>query len=228
MIKFHPKSSTLANFVEGTLPSVNSLIISAHCDMCPSCLDKIDELTQVAANGVFSNDIVESVTHRDYISMFECITREQSLVKTSIVETRNQFIEVDGRKFSLPKSLARLTGRIGEWSRLVGKLWLAPVDVGGPFLMQLLYMEKGGYVPEHTHKGNEISLVLSGQFDDGSYQYSSGDYIALNQIHTHTPVSISDGGCLVVVCLDKPLQFTKGWANLMNPLSQLYFKVNTH
>jgi putative transcriptional regulator len=160
--------------------------------------------------------------------MFESITRDSNLVNVNLFTLKKPWIELDGRKFELPATLTRFINRVGEWSHLMGTLWQAPIEIDGGSLVQLIYMEKGGSMPEHTHKGNEITLVLDGQFDDGKCSYTKGDYVALDQTHTHTPVSNVNEGCLVMVILDKPLHFTAGWAKLINPLSQLYFKVNTH
>lgn len=228
MIKFHPDISTLTSFARGTLPPAISFIVSVHCDMCVACCDKTRSLTEATADVVFSVDTPDDVVMRDYISMFECITRDTSRVDAELFNDKSRSIDLDGRSFSVPATLARLSGRVGEWSHLVGKLWQAPIDIGGGSLVQLIYMEKGGCVPEHTHKGSEISLVLDGQFDDGKGHYASGDYVSFNQTDTHMPVAKFDEGCLVITILDKPLHFTTGWAKLINPLSQLYFKVNTN
>jgi putative transcriptional regulator len=228
MIKFHPHHTELVSFAEGTLSCASSLIVSAHCDMCETCDIKVHELTELTAESALSNDVDVEFLTRDYISMFESITRDKTLVDNNIVSVAPQSILVDGRNLNVPETLTRISSKVGEWSHLVGKLWQAPIEIRSSALVQLVYMEKGGSVPEHTHKGNEISLVLNGQFQDGNNSYSSGDYVALDQSHTHMPVANSEDGCLVLTVLDKPLHFTTGWAKLINPLSQIYFnsKIN--
>ncbi|HAX27481.1 MAG TPA: anti-sigma factor, partial [Alteromonas macleodii] len=39
-------------------------------------------------------------------------------------------IELDGRVFTVPRTLHRYIDKTGNWSSLVGKLWQAPVDLG--------------------------------------------------------------------------------------------------
>ncbi|MFT6269752.1 MAG: putative transcriptional regulator [Alphaproteobacteria bacterium] len=228
MIKFHPNDSTLTSFVEGILPSTEALLVSAHCDMCTACLDKTRTFTDSIASRVFCDGDTNTNILREYVSMFESITHDRTLLDASFISENNRSIEVEGREFILPATLSRFADRIGEWSCLVGKLWQAPVDIGGGCLAQFIYMEKGGSVPEHTHRGNELTLVINGRFADGTRHYQSGDFIALNHEHTHTPCSDAYEGCLVLTILDKPLHFTSGWAKLINPLSQLYFKANTN
>lgn len=84
-------------------------------------------------------------------------------------------------------------------------------------------MEKGGRVPEHTHRGSELTLVLDGEFSDGVRDYDTGDFILLDNSHKHTPHSEAAEGCLVFSVVDKPLHFTSGLARLLNPFSQLFF-----
>lgn len=226
MIKFHPTDSILASFVEGLLPSESSLLVSAHVDMCVVCCKKSRSLTDSIAKAVFNTKESNTTITRDYMSMFESITNDTTLVDASVGSAKIHRLEVEGRNFMLPPTLARFSDRVGEWSHLLGKLWQAPIDIGGSSLAQLIYIEKGGRVPEHTHKGKEITLVLNGELEDGVRRLQSGDYIALDNAHTHTPASDVNEGCLLLIVLDNPLHFTAGWANLVNPLSQLYFKNN--
>lgn len=229
MIKFHPTDTHLVNFTEGTLSSVESLLVSAHCDMCKDCKHKVDMFTENIASQVFSAESDKHVSiQREFISMFECITNKKPVSGThQSFDNFEPKLALEGRQFTLPPTLSRFVDRMGEWSHLVGKLWQAQVEIGGGKLAQFIYMEKGGSVPEHTHQGNEFTLVIDGKFSDGAQEYNIGDYIALNENHTHAPTSHVDEGCLVFSVIDKPLYFTSGWAKLINPLSQLYFKVNT-
>jgi len=200
--------------------------------MCPKCKEKLDLFTDNIANQIFSSDVSHPTIGSDYVNMFETITSHRledvndrpSELKPHVV-ARSQTIEVDGKEFNLPATLCRFIDRIGEWTHLLGKLWLAPVDLGEGRLAQFIYMENGGSVPEHTHKGSECTLVIDGAFEDGLSDYDSGDYILLDRSHTHAPQS--DKGCLVFNLIDQPLYFTNGWAKLINPLSHLYFNANS-
>ena len=111
-----------------------------------------------------------------------------------------------------------------NWSKLLGKVWQAPVDLGEAGMAHFIYMEKGGRVPEHTHRGTEFTLVVNGEFSDGLADYDSGDLIVMDDEHIHSPHSNADDGCLVFSIVDKPLHFTSGIARLLNPFSHLFFK----
>lgn len=224
MINFHPNKQQLTAFAEGTLSPSDALIISAHCDMCSHCQSIVKFHSESVADEIFISEKSSEVL--DFGSMMSDITDCEVDLKSSVKRDVQDLkvIELDGKEFVLPRSLNRLSSKMGNWSHLVGKIWQAPVDIGGVNVANFIFMETGGSVPEHTHRGNETTLVINGHFSDGIAQYDSGDFIHLDGNHTHSPNTQADEGCLVFSIVDKPLYFTSGWARLINPFSHLFFK----
>jgi putative transcriptional regulator len=221
MINNHPTHAQLLAFAEGSLVGAEALVISAHCDMCSCCAEKVKLLTEKVAKDQLQN-ISEKPQNDSFSSMLDMITRLPASTQISAVR-ESTYIELDGKQFRLPRSLRRYAESTGNWSKLVGKLWQAPVDIGGDSKATFIYMEKGGSVPEHTHKGNEMTLVINGRFSDGISEYRNGDFIEMNGNHTHAPFSDDEEGCLVFSIVNQPLHFTSGVARLLNPFSQLFF-----
>jgi putative transcriptional regulator len=106
---------------------------------------------------------------------------------SSQVNSGVKTIELDGRVFTLPRTLHRYIDKTGNWSSLVGKLWQAPVDLGNQGVANFIFMGSGGSVPEHTHRGTEYTLVIDGEFSDGLSRYDTGDFIFMDGEKTHTP-----------------------------------------
>jgi len=75
---------------------------------------------------------------------------------------------------------------------------------------RLLHIPAGVAIPDHSHTGREMTLVLQGAFHDGHERFARGDVEAADDHVTHTPVA--DGGvdCICLAVTDAPLQF-KGW-----------------
>lgn len=223
MINFHPSELQLQRFANGTLNPSFSLIVSAHCDLCGHCQKKLKALTQQEAA---KSLVLESQSDDDlsvFGNMMQNIMELPEETQLDMPEPLIQ-LDLDGRQFPLPRSLGRFVNRTAGWKKLVGKLWQAQVDIGGDARAEFIYMEKGGSVPEHTHRGNEWTLVINGEFEDGHHHFETGDLILLDSQHTHTPVSNDPDGCLVFSIVDKPLHFTSGLARLLNPFSHLFFK----
>lgn len=223
MISFHPKFAELQRFSAGNCESAMALMISAHIDMCPQCQqDCIDIQAELADELLVLPSSAEQLDSQ-YMAMMSNIT-DLPVAKAIVPKASNTSIELDGKFFEIPRTLRRHVKNTGNWSRLVGKLWQAPVDLGDIGKANFIYMEKGGRVPEHTHKGTEMTLVIDGQYSDGIAEYDCGDFTVLNNQHNHLPHSEADDGCLVFTIVDKPLHFTAGIARLLNPFSHLFFK----
>lgn len=232
MIKFHPSSQQLKEFVEGSLTPAVSLLVSAHCDMCEQCQLRVESETEELAAELVSEieeGFDESAQFGDMLSQ---ITQSPSSIEVdgssssyaSSLGERTVSIELDGRSFKLPRTLHRYVDKTGNWSSLVGKLWQAPVDLGNQGVANFIFMGSGGSVPEHTHRGTEYTLVIDGEFSDGLSDYDTGDFIFMDGNKTHTPRSDTKEGCLVFSIVDQPLHFTSGLARLLNPFSHLFFR----
>jgi putative transcriptional regulator len=223
MISFHPKFLDLQAFSAGNCEPAMALMISAHVDMCPQCQHDCIEIQAQLAKELFAPQPTIAPLDDQYLNMLSNIT-DLPISNTVVTEESNTSIELDGKFFELPRALRRHAKNTGNWSRLVGKLWQAPVDLGEIGKANFMYMEKGGRVPEHTHKGTEMTLVIDGQYGDGVAEYDCGDFTLLNNQHKHLPHSEADDGCLVFTIVDQPLHFTAGIARLLNPFSHLFFK----
>lgn len=219
MIKLHPNTAQLKLFAQGNCNASAALMISAHVDMCPACSNQVNQLQNELCKQSFqepSNDV-------DMSSMIADITQLPA-AERPVKAVESKSLVLDGRSFTLPRALQRYADKTGSWSHLVGKLWQAPVDLGDIGKAHFIYMGQGGKVPEHTHRGNELTLVIDGEFSDGLAHYDTGDFIEMDGSRTHTPHSDADEGCLVFSIVDAPLHFTSGLARLLNPFSHLFFK----
>ncbi|MGK0306104.1 MAG: putative transcriptional regulator [Gammaproteobacteria bacterium] len=223
MINFHPSFTDLRSFSAGNCEPAMALMISAHVDMCPQCQQECIEFQADLASELFNPQTSAAPLDSQFYAMMSKITAlpEKKLATPEIINTS---IELDGKFFELPRALRRHVKNTGNWSRLVGKLWQAPVDLGDIGKANFMYMEKGGRVPEHTHKGTEMTLVVDGQYGDGIAEYDCGDFTLMNNKYKHLPHSQADDGCLVFTIVDQPLHFTAGIARLLNPFSHLFFK----
>ena len=223
MISFHPKFTDLQIFSAGNCEPAIAIMISAHVDMCPQCQHDCIDIQAEMAGEIFTKTPTFAPLDNQYLKMMSNIT-DLPISDITAPVAKNTSIELDGKFFELPRALRRHVKNTGNWSRLVGKLWQAPVDLGDIGKANFIYMEKGGRVPEHTHKGTEMTLVIDGQYGDGIAEYDCGDFTVMNGKHNHLPHSEADDGCLVFTIVDQPLHFTAGIARLLNPFSHLFFK----
>ena len=128
-------------------------------------------------------------------------------------------IKIKNQSYVLPKVLKNIDQ--GKWTHL-GKINRAALMLGeGDVHTHLLRIDPGGVVPEHTHKGFELTLLLEGEFEDELGTYVKGDFICLDSAHQHSPKT--QKGCLCLTVVNDALHFTKGMSKLLNPIGSLIY-----
>lgn len=122
----------------------------------------------------------------------------------------------------LKRAPAALLARIADaeersvWKAGGGLLSLE-LELGGDCKAEIMRIPAGAGVPRHTHRGQELTLCLSGGFSDGIGVYGPGDVSITNPSITHRPVADSDGPCYVLAVTDAGLKFT-GLLGMMQKL----------
>jgi putative transcriptional regulator len=229
MIKHHPKFELLQNFVNGDLPASLSAGIAIHADMCAQCQEKINQLTEQVAEASFEQnflhkfvvddeDDMAELAELDFDSIIDEITASDDIEPVTI-HNDEKSIEFKGCQYVLPKAIRNIvlgkTAQIGKLSRT--RLQLDE----GEIHTSLLHIDPGGSVPEHTHNGFELTLLLAGSFTDKQGEYNAGDFIMLDKRHQHHPVS--EHGCLCYTVANDSLHFTQGINKLLNPIGSFIY-----
>ena len=65
-------------------------------------------------------------------------------------------------------------------------------------------------MPDHSHGGTEMTLVLQGAFRDDEGKFARGALALSDENVTHTPIADISEDCICLAVTDAPLQF-KGW-----------------
>jgi putative transcriptional regulator len=220
MISHHPKFELLSAHVAGDLPASLSAAVTIHAQMCSSCQQTIDQLTEQVAVGCFGTDQqpqTQSLLTIDMAQMIDAITASDEIDR--LVEVEAQSIYFKQKSYPLPKVLNSIARskvlNMGKLSRT--RLVLDE----GEIHTNLLHIEPGGSVPEHRHKGFELTLLLDGSFSDEHGQYERGDFIMLDQSCQHHPVS--EAGCLCYTVANDAMHFTTGLNKLLNPIGSFIY-----
>lgn len=233
MIKHHPKFELIQAFVNGELPASLAAGIAIHADMCAVCQQKIAQFTeQVAAvsfeeeyldlftvddSRALENSALESNAEIDFEQMIATIV-ESPAVEVSVPKVEKT-IEFKGDIYNLPLALNSM--KLSKTAH-IGKLSRTRVQLNeGEIHTSLLRIEPGGGVPEHTHKGFELTVLLAGSFHDESGEYVKGDFIMLDGSHQHHPMSTN--GCLCYTVANDALHFTQGINKLLNPIGSFIY-----
>ncbi len=91
------------------------------------------------------------------------------------------------------------------------------LDVGGDSKAEILRIEPGAAAPEHTHDGEEFTLVLTGAFHDARGIYRVGDIAHADPSVSHRPTGDPGPICYSLAVTDAPLRF-KGALGLVQKM----------
>lgn len=216
MIKHHPTLEMLEQFSQGALPASLSVAISAHVEMCPCCAKKVAAYELENSNMVFDDGFTGELD-MDFDQMMSSITADSSADVAKAYEP--EVIEYHNAKAIVPRAIASVTR--SNFSH-VGKLSRSRLELDdGDARASLLQIAPGGEIPNHTHTGFELTLLLDGSFEDESGSYVAGDFIWLDGRHSHTPKT--KDGCLCFTLVNSALHFNKGLSKLLNPIGNLIY-----
>ncbi len=216
MIKYHPSNELLAKFSEGELPATLSVAVAIHVEMCPTCQKELAALEAKNADTVFIDVETDSDNSFD-TSLFDAITADESI--DEVYEQASVSVDIKGKTYTLPRALTR----IGHSKFMqIGKLARSRIALDdGDLRASLLHIGAGGEIPDHTHTGFELTLLLDGKFSDESGSYGPGDFLMLDGRDNHTPKT--EHGCLCYTVVSSALHFNKGISKLLNPIGNLIY-----
>jgi putative transcriptional regulator len=219
MITHHPSNEMLQAHVAGKLNASLSFAVSVHCEMCPCCQQAVEKITQQQSDNCFFNDDTATDYTCEFDAMLNAIMSNDEREAPRVAITSPRYVELDNKQIRLPRAISSLSQ--SKWQGL-GKIARSRLTLDDDsWRMSLLYIRPDGEVPEHTHEGVEVTVLLDGTFSDHLGHYHKGDFIVLDQNHTHQPVTPE--GCLCLAVVSDPLCFTKGLSKLLNPLGKLLY-----
>lgn len=226
MIKAHPTDPMLRAFAADELPLPLAVGLSAHCELCPDCAARLKTFEEELAQQYLASPAEPELDSRDEVgldagfdAMLADILAQPEPVAAPVIDlprAQPGELEVAGHAYRLPRVLARY--RSPKWRHIgaIRQQSLQLDEMGAR--ASLLHIEAGGRIPEHTHQGYELTLLLAGNIQDGDTLYQAGDFIWRDASHSHSPHT--PDGCLCYTVQDAPVQFTKGLSRLLNGISQ--------
>lgn len=216
MIKHHPKQQLLLEFAKGGLSITLSMAVSAHIEMCECCAQKLKSLEATIGESELGGD-EEIMVDSDFAAMFDAIVEDESVAEMVLVPQATLMYQ--HKEVLLPRALSAVER--SEFST-IGKIGRSRFNTDdGTLRASLLQIAPGGEIPEHTHTGFEVTLLLDGDFRDESGEYVPGDFILLDGSHNHTPMTKE--GCLCFTVVSSALYFNKGISKLLNPIGSLIY-----
>ena len=208
---YHPSESWLLDYALGNLPELFEAVIRPHVGVCAYCRDAItfaerlggDILAATPATGgtldasAICDHHEQDETHSGTISRAEDVADDiEQLVATYL----NSSLD------ALP------------WRRIGKGLRICRLAEHDGTRMWMLRGEPGMVLPQHTHVGSELTLVLKGAYFCGSDIYSAGDIEDADESTEHQPVITRDDECICLAVTQGKLRFQNWLPRLVQPI----------
>jgi putative transcriptional regulator len=204
----HIADDLLLDYAAGSLAEGWSLAVATHLSLCPECRARLAKAE--AAGG----------------QLMETLHLEPAADAWAVVRARlgapDKAAATQPQAALLPKVLRDYVGGDIETIR-----WKAIGTAGaqirlktgdGRTQVRLLKIPAGQPVPEHSHRGRELTVVLSGAFRDGELLFARGDIEDADDDTQHIPTATPEADCVCLAVTEAPLRFTNWLVRLVQPV----------
>ncbi|MCX7561137.1 ChrR family anti-sigma-E factor [Sulfitobacter sp. F26204] len=208
-ITHHSPDSLLAAFAAGVLEHPFALVVASHISMCLDCRATFE--AHLAIGGA----VLESGATAVLSSDLKGATLSQL---DHPVTPRPEY----GRKGIFPSPVVEaLKGQTPRWKSLGMGARQSILSQGSEGSVRLLYIPPGQAVPDHSHNGMELTLVLQGSFSDSTGRFGVGDLEVADHSLEHSPKADDGAACICLAATDAPLRFAALLPRLLQPLFRI-------
>lgn len=208
----HPRSETLADFAAGRLDEARAVVVATHISICSRCAQDVDALEVVG--GALLADAEPVATAPDAL--------EKTLARIGAQIS-------PAHSDAGAKRASALDAYISEPIDALDWQWIAPgvhqhvLKAQGyrDGVLRLVKFAPGKGVPTHTHKGEELTMLLRGAYRDGLGEWRAGDLSDLDGEHTHEPIAFGDEPCICLIATSAPLEFKTMVGKVLQPLIRM-------
>ena len=203
MIAHHPAPELLLAYASGIAGEGVGLLVATHLALCPQCRAAV--ATAEAAGGVMLSQLAPAPMGEGAL--------ENVLQK---LDSQNENLQVKTKalraptKNSVPEPLRAYLGgdfdRVA-WRAVAGGISHFPLFRRGRTRVELIRAAPGAGVAAHTHRGEELTLVLAGGFSDATGTYARGDVQTTSSEILHRPIADPGEDCITLAVTDGALIF---------------------
>lgn len=213
----HPGDTLLIDYAGGALCEGAALVVATHTAFCPCCRRMVGEME--AVGGALLDDLEPEPLSPDCLDALMARIDREAAPRPAPPPCRPAAARPPGerpeRRFPEP-----LRGYLGSgldrrpWRFLQPGMRYLDLAAGPTGTTRLIRMKGGVSVPQHTHGGIELTIVLEGGFSDEFGAFQPGDVAVGDASIEHRPVSDPEG-CLC-------LATTIGGLRLTGPIGRFF------
>ncbi|MGR3372477.1 ChrR family anti-sigma-E factor [Pseudooceanicola nanhaiensis] len=198
-VRHHLSEELLTAYAAGVLPEAFALVVATHLSMCDECRAMAESLDGIGGT------LIEGL---DGAAMD---AGALEAVMARLDDAPAAPIRVDRGVLPAPVR-AYIGGDLDavKWKPVGMGVKQAVLKTSDSASARLLYIPAGAAMPEHSHRGMELTLVLQGAFEDDSDRFGPGDVEIADDEVDHTPVADVGADCICLAATEGKLRF-KSW-----------------
>ena len=215
-IKHHLTDALLMAYSAGTLPEGFSLVVATHISMCDECRARLCEFETVGGE-IVEQQTPANLSEESFAATLELIARDTA--------PEHEEARPSPRRTGLfPSPLQDYVGGdldAVKWRRVGGGVRQAIIKTDKSTSVRLLHIPAGKAVPDHGHRGTELTLVLQGAFKDEEDRFAAGDIEVATEDLDHQPVAEMGADCICLAATDAPLRFNSWLPKIAQPFLRI-------
>jgi len=208
-IKHHIDDQLLAAYAAGSLPAPYSMVVAAHVSMCDECRARL-EAHESAGGAVM-----------DTLNPIEVSGDLKAKLLDLLDEPMNEEPTYERSGIFPGPVMEALKGKPPKWKHLGFGTRQCILSHGKEGSVRLLYIPAGQAVPDHSHNGLELTLVLQGSFSDEGGRFGVGDVEIADESDEHTPIAGPECACICLAATDAPLRFSSFMPRMLQPIFRI-------
>src|SRR6056297_1435517 len=213
-IRHHLNDDILMAYSAGTLPEAFNLVVATHVSLCDECRAQVEAFDAVGG-AVMADCEAAEVSEESFEATLRMIAagpREADAPRRA----------VEGSLFPAPLQ-DYVGGDLSEvkWRNAGGGVRQAILKTANDATVRLLNIPPGVKIPDHGHRGMELTLVLKGAFRDELDRFGRGDVEVANEDLEHTPVAEEGEECICLAATDAPLRFNSLIPRIAQPFLRI-------
>ncbi|MAM63393.1 ChrR family anti-sigma-E factor [Maritimibacter sp. UBA3975] len=205
-ISHHIPEALIAAYAAGSLSKAYSLVVATHVSMCDTCRASL--MAHEAAGGAVLESVAEEPLSGD--------------LRKNLMDRLDDPIEYEADT-NTPDGIypgpvaSALRSKSVKWKKLGGGVRQCIIDMDREGSARLLHIPAGKPVPEHSHGGLELTLVLQGGFSDDTGHFDVGDVEVADGDLEHVPTADPGVDCICLAATDAPLRFSAFVPRILQP-----------
>lgn len=219
-VNHHISDELLLEYANGSLAEGWSIAVATHLALCPACRKRLN--TMEAAAGVLLEEIEAKPDRQQEDASWDAMRARLAGTPQKEMPARASTAPKAEGAPVLPEPLRSYVGGDVDkikWRPLGLGAYHYPIRTSGNDIsVRLLRIPAGKPVPEHTHGGRELTLVLKGSFSDANGRFGPGDFEETDETIDHQPVADPGEDCICLAVTDAPLKFKSRLVRMIQPI----------